>query len=270
MFASDEDVAFFQQNGWAIIRNVVDLKVIHQVRDFLEQKKSDLLQKIQYEIGVKETDILSFLEKIKNNQEKLSSFSKTTQDALFGHYDLETRLSDILRMIPQQVDLQQRLKSMLKSDKLYMHMPPTARFILPANNFAGVPAHQDVSYNQHMSNFIVCWVPFVEINDKCGGVRIWKNSNIQRDLLTDKNYVNQNNLPLFWHAGLKTTEFEEFHAEMHPGDVLLLNKWIVHESIGNHADYTRISVDYRFFGAHDSSTKHFFDFEKNVVVNPNN
>lgn len=265
-----KDVLFFQENGWAIVRDVVKLEALDTIRLFLEQEKLELLKKIESEMGLSEDKIIPFLEASKKDETLLASLSKTIQDALFGHYGLETRLADVLRLIPQQPELQQLLKAVLQSNKLYLHMPPTARFILPHNNFAGVPAHQDVSYNQHMSNFVVCWVPFVKIDAQCGGVRIWKNSNIQKNLLEDANYIVQENMPLFWHAGLKTDEFEEFHADMNPGDILLLNKWIVHESIGNNADYTRLSIDYRFFGEHDTSTKHFFDFEKNIVINPVN
>lgn len=268
MFSS-QDLEFFEKNGWVVVREVVNLDVLNKIRDFLEQEKTTLLEKIAAEIGISENQIVSFLEKMQEEEGKLSSFSKTTQDALFGHYALETRLSEVLRLIPQQVELNALLKAALKSDKLYMHMPPTARFILPSNHFAGVPAHQDVSYNQHMSNFIVCWVPFVEINEQCGGVKIWKNSNIEQDLLMNPDYVVHSNRPLFWHAGLKTSEFEAFHTDMHPGDVLLLNKWIIHESIGNNANYTRLSIDYRLFGERDTSTKHFFDFQSNTIIAPN-
>ena len=57
-----------------------------------------------------------------------------------------------------------------------MHMPPTARFILPGNSAAAVPPHQDVSYNHHLTDFITAWVPFHPIDEESGGVAVFSGS----------------------------------------------------------------------------------------------
>lgn len=54
-----------------------------------------------------------------------------------------------------------------------MHMPPAARFALSGNIHPGIPAHQDITYNEDMSSVITKWVPLVDMSDECGGVVVY-------------------------------------------------------------------------------------------------
>ncbi len=55
---------------------------------------------------------------------------------------------------------------------------------------------------------------------------------------------------------------------MQVGDVLILSKWILHESMPNRSNKTRISTDFRFFTESERSTKHFLDMQSWQVSEP--
>jgi hypothetical protein len=55
---------------------------------------------------------------------------------------------------------------------------------------------------------------------------------------------------------------------MDVGDALLLNKWIVHESVPNVSSRIRYSIDFRFFSGRDSSSKHLLDMQTWKVIEP--
>ena len=97
-----------------------------------------------------------------------------TRVLMTGHFPRELRFSKIFWEIPRTHALQDILKAALGTDRLRMHMPPMARFILPSNSEAGVPPHQDASYNDHMGGFVTVWIPLVEIDEECGGVTIYE------------------------------------------------------------------------------------------------
>ena len=143
-----------------------------------------------------------------------------------------------------------------------MHMPPTARYILPGNVHAGVPPHQDISYNKHMSNFVTIWVPLVDIDDECGGVTMYEGSGQASEYSVEQESSD------FWQQGVPTEGFRSVHCAMKAGSVLALNKWVIHGSTANRSSNIRTSIDFRFFGASDRSSKHYLDIKRHYVVKP--
>lgn len=65
------------------------------------------------------------------------------------------------------------LRACLDRQHIYMHMPPAARFALSGNIHPGIPAHQDITYNEDTSSVITKWVPLVDMSDECGGVVVY-------------------------------------------------------------------------------------------------
>ena len=55
---------------------------------------------------------------------------------------------------------------------------------------------------------------------------------------------------------------------MNPGDCLVLNRWVVHGSVANTSDRTRVSTDFRFFPSRETSTKHYLDMQEWRVIDP--
>lgn len=142
------------------------------------------------------------------------------------------------------------------------HAADCEKFILPSNAEAGVPAHQDVSYNRHMSDCLTMWVPLVEIDEFCGGVTVFEGSDAT-ELPTGLNSYG------IWNEGVSTEGFDVTNCvPMVPGDVLIFNKLLIHQSMPNVSDRTRFSVDYRFFRESDTSSKHYLDMQSWQVVAP--
>lgn len=251
----------FQRNGYLVVRNVLDKDILAEVRQFLESRIAREVASACEEIGCRNpADLVSHIGKLADSSG--DGLSKATRDTLSGHFSLETRLAPDLWRVPRSPILRQLLIEVLGAESLYMHMPPTARFVLPGNVYAGVPAHQDVSYNHHMSDFITLWVPFVDIDAECGGVRVFKDSNVAKEMLGNAEKEK------FWLKSLSSDGYKSEPCEMQVGDVLLLNKWVLHESMPNVSNRTRISTDFRFFSESARSTKHFLDMQSWEVVEP--
>jgi ectoine hydroxylase-related dioxygenase (phytanoyl-CoA dioxygenase family) len=112
-----------------------------------------------------------------------------------------------------------------------------------------------------MTDFITGWVPLVEIDKLCGGVRIHENSTNLPEQLTD--YARD-----IWLRGIPDLGLKKVDMYMKPGDLLIFKKMVIHESLPNLSDHARFSIDYRFFGSRETSTKHYLDMETWQVIEP--
>lgn len=255
------DLNHFQQHGYQVLPNVIDRGVIERVLEFLAADADDALTLLMADLGCRRIDdLLGRIDEIAA-QPDFEKVPKDQRMVMSGHFPLETRLSRTLWMVPKLPRVRQVLEEALKHAELYMHMPPTARFVLPNNRHAAVPAHQDVSYNKHMSDFVTLWVPLVPINDECGGVDVFEGSGQPVERLDDTSQK-------FWLKGIESEGFTRRHCTMDVGDALLLNKWIVHESHANVSQRIRISIDFRFFSGRDASSKHLLDMQTWKVIDP--
>lgn len=254
----DNSVTFFKENGYQVIRSVIPKNVYKSTWNFLNDKIEESLLNKAEELGIQ--DLKSFCSTLpKMNDDWYDDLQPESKHLIAGHFPLDVRLSAKLFEIADVTNLQNILKSALCTEKLFMHMPPTARFVIPNNKWSSVPAHQDISYNKHMKNFITCWVPLVEINEECGGVTIFPSTGKQKEITVKKDG--------FWINPINTENFKNVHYSMNPGDVLLLNSQIFHQSRPNISNTVRISIDYRFFGHNGKSSKHFLDLDtKNVQL----
>ena len=183
---------------------------------------------------------------------------------LRGHFPLSVRLGEELWRIPLHLADHPFLYDILGAERLFMHMPPTARFVLPGNVEAAVPAHQDVSYNKHLGAFCVVWVPLVDIDGACGGMAAYPRSHGRGELLKGASAAADN-----WLPGIDTSQLQRVELQpLTPGDVVVMSNETVHESMPNRSGRTRLSIDFRFFGDNSRSSKHFLDLAQRRVVAP--
>lgn len=251
----------YKENGYEILRGVIPLNVIEKVGRFLEIERNKTLDLIKGEIPFDSIEgLLSEAKKLYKSKENFAKLKKETQMALSGHFALESRLSHTTKLVPGEKSVQLILKKALNAENIKLHMPPTARFILPGNTIAAVPPHQDVAYNKQVDDFIILWVPFVDIDDDCGGVVV---------------HHGTGNLPEqpvehggFWLKGVNSGSTDLRHCKMKKGDILLMNKQVVHESRGNTSERTRYSIDYRLFDSKLKSSKHCFDYKTESFLDP--
>ena len=152
-----------------------------------------------------------------------------------GQFSLFTRLQPAMRAIPQHLNAQPLLFGMLKTEKLYCHWPPMARWVEPGHGLAMWPMHRDTDYNSHIEgDFLTVWCPLVPIDEACGGL---------------------------------TTEDGPL-APLDPGDVVILSKDCMHASTPNTSSRPRLSCDFRLFGEGATSTKHYLDLDDDCIVEP--
>jgi len=258
------EVEAFRRHGYGIVPQVLDVALLASVRQLLEAHMQRQMAAAAREMGGHSVAqfVCELASGTTSGARTLDALSKDTRDTLSGHFSLEARLDRGLWEIPKQPRLRGILHAALRSRALYMHMPPTARFVLPGNLHAAVPAHQDLSYNRHLSDFITVWVPLVPIDGACGGVVVYEGSGGAPETPTDSERDR------FWLKGIPVEGYRPVHCEMAVGDVLLLNRHIIHASMPNRSDRTRLSIDFRFFGARDRSHKHHLDIQTWTVIAP--
>jgi len=245
------------------VRQVVPSAVVARVRAFLSSEIAPTIEPILGEMGLAtEDDLQRSMANGGIGLDQYRSLSEVSRKGLTGQFRLEARLSRVLHEIPRSPQVHDLLKRVLGSEKVFMHLPPVARFVFPKNHMAWVPAHRDVVYNGHLSNFLVMWVPLVPIDELCGGVEFFPEVGPHSidvvDLDPDKP----------WLSPVSTAGLRGVHPAMEPGDVLLFDRNVVHQSVENVSDRTRLSIDFRFFGEHDSSTKSFLDLETGEATHP--
>jgi Phytanoyl-CoA dioxygenase (PhyH) len=256
------DVSSFRQHGYQVLRGVIDQDAIAAVGQFLRSAGVAAVDSLCQKLACSTPSELGTKIGTFDDPAVLHSIDSELRWKMTGHFPLSVRLSEVLWTIPRQNRLRAAIAAALEDDELFMHMPPTARFVLPQNTHAGVPPHQDISYNKHMSDFLTAWVPFTSIDDACGGVAVYEGSNRPVELLTDYERT-------FWLKGVNAQGYKRVHCKIEPGDVLLLDPWIIHESVANVSDRVRYSMDLRFFGSAQKSSKHYLNMQSWTVHEPN-
>jgi hypothetical protein len=184
---------------------------------------------------------------------------------LLGHFPLAARLDEALWRIPFALAEQPLLYEILEAKRLFVHMPPTARFVLPGNVKAVVPAHQDVTYNKHLGRFCVVWVPLVAIDASCGGMVVFPRTHGRGELHRGASVAPSDG----WIPAIDTAGFERLELQpLAPGDVVIMSDHVVHKSMPNRSARIRLSIDFRFFGENSCSSKYYLDVAQRRVVAP--
>lgn len=257
------DLGFFDKHGYQVVRDLFSPAEIEPIATFLEKERGTSLQVAQEVLPFENTaHLIAEIQALLQDRPRFEALPVQTRMILSGHFRLEARLDETLRKVPRSDKLQGILRQIFPSRDLRMHLPPVARFVLPGNGFAGVPPHQDASYNEHVKELVTVWVPFTEIDDACGGVAVYHGSGSTPEIATEGDGN-------FWLKPIDTEGYKKTHVKIKPGDALLLNPHIIHESMPNRSDRIRYSVDYRFFAAPVTSTKHYLELSTWQVVAPN-
>ncbi len=255
------DLSFFQKNGYQVLKQVINPQIISSIHTFLQTEKEKTLNCIQQSVAFSShADLCEKIAELLSDESNFKLLDHDLRNMLSGHLSLESRLNPILHLVPKDPLIQEICRQLLPNKEVRLHLPPTARFVLPNNVYAATPAHQDISYNKHVEDFFVLWIPYCKIDEQCGGVIVQKDTgNLPEQLSSEKRQ--------FWLNGIPDLGYEKIHCTMEAGDALLLNKWIIHQSAGNTSDRIRYSSDFRFFCG--NSSKHYLDMKSWKVVAPN-
>jgi ectoine hydroxylase-related dioxygenase (phytanoyl-CoA dioxygenase family) len=260
MNASAIDTERFAHDGYLVVRDLVPRAVVDDVRDLLETHVEDATTALAEKLGAADRDDLFAMLARLESDGTAAALDRQTMNVAHGLFPLEIRMSARLRAVAYAEPVRAAVAELLGSDALGMHMPPTARHIARGNAASPVPAHQDVSYNAHMTDFLTMWTPFTSIDADCSGVGIYRGTNEPRERAAAHDG--------FWLGAIATDEATLVHTHMEPGDVLFLSKWIVHRSMPNRSARTRVSCDYRFFAAPATSSKHWLELATGIIHEP--
>jgi ectoine hydroxylase-related dioxygenase (phytanoyl-CoA dioxygenase family) len=262
----DRAKAVFEREGILAAKNLLAAEVVRSVADFLRHAVAEIDKTVRpYGFSLQDADAPERLTALMENPE--ARISEHDRHMFLGHFPLEVRLAEPLRAIPRFLNSHPLLFELLSSQRLYAHMPPTARYVLPRCSLARVPLHQDISYNRHIGDFCVVWVPLVPIDLACGGMAAYARTHHAPELIAE-----HKNAAAGWLAPIDSGSADGAQrvvlAPLVPGDVVIMGKRTMHESMPNSSDRMRLSCDFRFFGEQSHSTKHYLDIAANTVVAP--
>jgi len=253
----------FADEGVLVIKQALPAAVCRETHDYLTTALSDMAALFaRHRIAADAPDAGAQVARL---LEQPAAVPPEDRHVLLGHFPLPVRLSEALWRIPLALAAQPLLYALLGATKLFVHMPPTARFVLAGNVKAAVPAHQDVTYNKHLGPFCVVWVPLVEIDRACGGMAVYPRTQGRGELFCGDAVAPADGwIPGVTVAGLDRVEL----YPLAPGDVVVMGNETVHESMPNVSARMRLSVDFRFFGDNSRSSKHYLDLAERRVVAP--
>ena len=255
----------FSAEGVVVLKNTLPDHIVRSAREFLNEALSEL-ERLFARSGIPTSSVsetgAAIADLLKTNN---GTLEPADRHVLLGHFPLETRLDPILQDIPKHMSTLPQFQHLVGSEELFVHMPPTARFVMPGNLEAAVPPHQDVSYNKHLGPFRVMWVPLTEIDRKCGGMAVYPKSHQQGEVFDGPNVASTDG----WLDAVDPDGFERLElVPLSPGDVVIMTERTIHESMANISDRIRLSVDFRVFGAHSHSDKHYLDLQTGDIVAP--
>jgi hypothetical protein len=252
----------FDARGWHVQRALLDYGDVERLRLYL-QTRFDVIQKaFEAWSGVPVNDKTPY----GWHQKKLSEYEarkipRDFRNFLVGQFDLETRLDLRVVDLLSTSACQAFLKEFLKSPRYYIHFPPMLRFKFMEAPESQVPVHQDIAYNQHLSDFVTLWAPLTEINETCGGVIVYEGSH--------RAEVFQHESSGAWANRARVEPLEKYpskHILMEKGDVLLFPPTLLHESALHQSSTVRYSIDYRIFLNKEETSKSYYDpAEKRVI-----
>jgi Phytanoyl-CoA dioxygenase (PhyH) len=259
----DSSIAQFREQGYQSFKQVIPAALVATLHRLLAPEVDENLALLS-RVGVK-PDIATAAHDIAASLggARADQLDHETRSLMTGHFPTKLRLSTTFWEIPRTQALQDILRAALGSDRLCMHMPPMARYILPNNLEAGVPPHQDASYNSHMNGFVTVWMPLVDVDAQCGGVTIYQG---RKDGFIPVTKRVRNGI---WTEGVPVDGLTPVDCvPMAPGDILMFNPYVVHGSMPNLSNRIRFSIDCRFFSDDATTSKHYLDMTSWSVVAP--
>jgi hypothetical protein len=257
----------YDREGLVVVKNVLPEDVVLSVGDFLRRAVEDIdVMLRRYGFSLHDADATDRLTALM--QQPSEALPESDKHLFLGHFPLEVRLAQPLRAIPQYLNTHPLLFDLLTTRRLYAHMPPVARYVIPHCSLARVPLHQDISYNRHMSDFCVVWTPLVPIDLACGGMVAYAGTQDAPELVLEQQRAAGDGWLPPIEAGAADRKGRVVLAPMDPGDLVIMSKRTMHESMPNTSDRMRLSCDFRFFGEESRSAKHYLDIAADTIVNP--
>jgi hypothetical protein len=255
----EDSLRTFEQQGFAKFFNMIPAAVIERLQKFITGYLATVESSVQDRCDFRFDDIAQISEKFKS---ELASLDNDLMFLLSGQLPTEQRLKTEVTDIFSVGPLLTLMRQLIGNEDIFGHLPPMVRFVYPDHSNAGVPPHIDKAYNTHMSDFVTVWIPLVEIDKECGGVKFYSGDIGTRELLPGKDSKE------YWHRGIDTSGLTQSHFDMKPGDILVFRPDVIHGSAPNISERIRYSLDLRIFSAAEVSTKHYMNLQDMRITAP--
>ena len=255
----------FYAHGFDCLRSVLPKDIITATAAYLTQEVQQVTHRLSCYF---ETDLsaVSTLSERLAEAGRLDRVPKEIKHLLSGQFGLEVRLSEQIRQLLLHPNLVALMQSIKPCQRMRIHMPPMVRFVHPNASMSAVPAHQDLSYSPHLTQFVSIWIPFTPIKPPMGGVIFYQGAAPLTQLLTHLSAQDQNQAKDYWIEGTPVPMgFEPKTFELALGDLLIFDPYVLHESAPNTSSDTRLSLDIRFFSGAVAPGKHALDIETGAV-----
>ena len=258
------DLTMFHEQGYQVVQGVLHNTVISKLRAFVQAEEEPAIAQAMLEIPCRNwEELIKKAIVLADCPDECARISFETKRIVSGFIRLEARLSEVFFEVPRNNAIRNILELLFPGQRLRLQMPPSARFVRPNNSLGFIGAHQDCTYNDHLRSFVVVWIPLVPIDKTCGGVAVYPGTGKVPQMLEDRSVKRW-----IYKQSIGMDNIKPIALQMEPGDILLLNEFIVHESVPNISDRTRYSVSMRFFGNDFEATKHYLDLETWQVIVP--
>ena len=165
-----------------------------------------------------------------------------------------------LRDVSYAAEISQVLKrsgvlDLLLGPTQFLRLPPGGRAVHPNHSGALGPVHQDGRRLGGIDKFVTAWVPFVEIDEECGGLGLFPSLGHSGEVPEGPN-------------GIDVGSADPLPVYMSPGDVLIFHRWMPHKSMPNTSSRVRYSMDMRFYSTLTHMRKMAIDLQEGKIVYP--
>ena len=140
------------------------------------------------------------------------------------------------------------------------------RMDVPNDKFHSLSWHQDRSYyfqNRDGNKGLVCWIPLIKINKKIGPLKLVISSHKSGFIKKYKKFKT-GKFSSFQRSVTFKKNLKKQIALVNEGDIIFLNKNLIHASGNNNSDFIRFSLQIR---VHDLMDENYLSFRSKIIYN---
>lgn len=239
MILQKEQVDFYDENGFIIIKNLVSHEKLNQVNDLiahiikLEANKNNILTSNSNEL------LHKIMTKLKENTASSSWIYQTVN------------CSNIFKKFIYNIGLDEIAKQLLHLDSVQSlgTVNPVVRMDVPHDKKNVRDWHQDSHYfldNKNASDSLVVWLPFDDVEEKNGAVLVCPKSH--REGRLGSSYVEGKigKSEQYVTDPKKVEKYEQIVVNCKKGDAIFFNMDLIHKSGFNSSDKVRYIAQIRY------------------------
>ncbi len=239
---SEEQLAFYHENDFLVIPDVIDAQLLDNLQKPVEAWVESLVQQWHDE-GLLVDNYFTDLPFNKRLYAAWDAAGRPT----FGPYPdkeiISQELFDLMRN-PTSVEV---VRELTGDNNLIVHGVFHCRPNLPHQEATDTPWHQDAQCQpvQAGSNIVIMWIPFVDVDETNACLEISPGLRGPLDNKLFKNYKD----PHGYYISIHPDEAEDIRGQAQPmrrGSMMVFNEMVPHRALPNLSETIRWSIDIRY------------------------